>query len=149
MSADDLLADLAAKGIQLEPNGDKLRVHAAEQPDEMTYDLIRRHKADLLALLQPERTPGDPWLAKDCPEHWRHIPVLPPKGTVLTDSARYRVQLFNVWYIVHREPNISESHVSTVDTNSKRRMFADLHEFYRWAWAETHARGLTYRRMVN
>jgi hypothetical protein len=148
VTADNLLEDLKKRGVKLEvsPASGRLKVDAPK--DAVTPELkaaLQEHKAALMALLQPKRTPGD----EGCPEHWQHIPALAPKGTVLTDSARYRVQLFNVWYIVHREPGISESHVSTVDTNSRRRMFADLHEFYRWAWAETHAHALTYRRMVN
>jgi hypothetical protein len=43
------------------------------------------------------------------------------------------------------EPTISETTIAVVDTDLKRRMFADLHEFYRGAWAESHAYALTYR----
>jgi hypothetical protein len=141
MTADDLLAELTAKGIQLEPNGDKLRVHAAERPDEGVYNLIRAHKAALLALLQPARTPGD----DGCPAHWEHLPMLPAKGERLEGDGRHRVQLFGVWYLLRLETTISETTISAVDAEQKRRMFADLHEFYRWAWAESHAYALTYR----
>lgn len=141
MTADELLADLTAKGIQLEVSGDKLRVYAAERPDEVTYALIRAHKAALLTLLNPARTPGE----EDCPEHWRHVPMLPAKGERLVGVGRHRVKLFGLWYLLRLMPTISETHVSVVDAKGKRRVFADLHELYRWAWAEQYAHTLTYR----
>jgi hypothetical protein len=73
--------------------------------------------------------------------------MLPPKGARLEDTGRYRVQLFGVWYLLRLETTISETTISVVDADLKRRMFADLHEFYRWAWAESHAYALTYRQV--
>ena len=148
MTPTELLKDLTAKGIQLEPTSrGTLRIRAASPPDDVTYELIRQHKPALLDLLVPHRDPNE----EDCPEHWLHIPMLPPKGSkadvVLPNGqgARYRVKLFGMWYIIRCEPTISETHVSTVDTHRKRRMFADLHEFYRWAWAEMYISRLTWR----
>ena len=48
-----LLADLAARGIEVQAHGDRLRFRP---PDAVTPDLVRRlkvHKAELLAMLAP------------------------------------------------------------------------------------------------
>ena len=55
------------------------------------------------------------------------------------------MKLFGMWYIVRFEPTISETHISVTDTTPKRRMFADLSEFYRWAWAEAYVSELTFK----
>jgi hypothetical protein len=146
MTAADLLAEVNNRGITLEALGDVLRVTPR---DALTDDLrraLKAHKAALLALLAPERSPDG-----GCPDHWVWIPELPQKGRqVVTQGAcgrgsQYRVQLFGRWYIVRFEPTISATHVSVVDADRVRRLFADLHELYRWAWAETYAAELRLR----
>lgn len=48
-----LVADLQSRGVTLEPRGDRLRVRPVSRllPDEL--ELLRRHKAEVLALLAP------------------------------------------------------------------------------------------------
>ena len=146
MTLEPLLAELQAKGVTLQAEEGMLRVKPASLLDPATLELLRQHKLALLALLEPVRdAPQD-----DCPQHWTHIPELPPKGArALTGTPekpeRYRVSLFGTWYIIRFEPSISETHVSVTCAQAKRRMFADLNEFYRWAWAEMYASSLTYR----
>ena len=54
MTAATLVAELRARGVVLEPHGDRLRVRPASivTPDET--DLIRRHKTEILRLLHIE-----------------------------------------------------------------------------------------------
>ena len=132
MKPHELLAELRARGIQLEPAGDKLRFTPADAVTPELREAIRQHKAALLSLLNPQRDTD----IEGCPEHWLHIPLLPPKGSSLDTQDRYRVKLFGCWYIARHLPDISPTHVHVTDQNTVRRMFADLHEFYRWAWAE-------------
>jgi hypothetical protein len=145
MNLDALLTTLRERGVTLTTDGGQLRVRPASKVDGLTLELLRQHKAALLALLQPARTPGD----DGCPDHWLHIPMLPPKGSSISaDDAhggRYRVKLFGRWYLVRCEPTISPTHVRVTDQDAVRRMFANLHEFYRWAWAETYAQALRFR----
>ena len=146
MSTAEVLDLLWARGVHLEPVGGKLRVHAKVKPDAGIYDLIRQHKPALLALLEPLRDAKQ----DDCPRHWTHIPEFPPKGAraltgVPENPERYRVKLFGVWYLLRFGPTISETQVSVTCSQAKRRMFADLNEFYRWAWAEWYAQELSYR----
>lgn len=146
-TTNELLATLRARGVVLEPAGDKLRYAPADVVAPELREAIRQHKAALLALLTPARTPGE----EDCPDHWRHIPVLPPKNDTAptTDDdgkpARYRVCLFGVWHLIRFKPDISPTHIATVDSNLKCRMFANLHELYRFCWAEHYAPALHYR----
>ena len=75
---------------------------------------------------------------------------LPPKGAraftgVPEKPERYRVKLFGTWYLLRFEPTISEAHISVTCAEAKRRMFADLNEFYRWAWVEKYSQELSYR----
>jgi hypothetical protein len=77
--------------------------------------------------------------------------LLPPKAQqALTQNAdgegsRYRVNLFGQWYIIRFCPNISVDQIDVTCTASKHRPFADLNEFYRWAWAETLYTDLVFR----
>ena len=146
MTLEPLLAELQAKGVTLQAEEGMLRVKPASLLDPETLELLKHHKAALLTLLEPIRdAPQD-----DCPSHWTHIPLLPPKGArALTGTPdkpeRYRVKLCGVWYIIRFEPTISETHIGVTCAQARRRMFADLSEFYRWAWAEIYASSLIYR----
>lgn len=147
-TAAKLLHNLARQGFKLEPHGDTLRVAPSEALTDDLRQCIRTHKAALLALLEPLRSPG----AEDYPTYWAHIPELPPKGVQAATGtpdkpARYRVCLFGKWYQLRFEPGITKTTVSVVDIETKRRMFADLSEFYRWAWAEAYVSELTFREM--
>ena len=144
MSTAEFLDLLRARGIHLEPVGGKLRVHAEGKPDAETYELIRQHKRALLALLEPARDASQ----DDCPPHWTHILLLPPKGAraftgVPEKPERYRVKLFGMWYLLRFEPTISATHIRVTCAEAKCLMFADLNEFYRWA--EKHVAGLSYQ----
>ena len=116
--------------------------------DRLTPDLItalKEHKPALLSLLEPARSPD-----AGCPAHWQHLPLLPAKGERVSteDNAgglRYRVALFGRWFIVRFCPNVSPTHLEVVGGDGLRRAFADLHELYRWAWAEQYAGALTFR----
>jgi hypothetical protein len=141
VTAHELLAALQARGVTLTADGGKLKARPASALDEGTLELLKQHKAALLSLLDPQRDTD-----AGCPEHWRHLPVLPPKGATLDDpNGRWRVKLFGTWYIVSLKPDISPTHVHVTDQDTVRRMFASLHEFYRWAWAEHYAPTLRYR----
>jgi hypothetical protein len=58
MTAAQLLAELRARGIELEPADGGLRVRAAAPPEPELREAIRRHKAELLALLAPPPLPA-------------------------------------------------------------------------------------------
>lgn len=139
MSFAELLSELTCRGFQLKAEGDVLSVFPS---DSLTQDLrraIKAHKPSLLALLVPQRDPS----LDGCPCYWKDIPELPPrKARAVPGTAeqpeRYRVRLFGMWYLIRFEPTISEEQVSITCAGSKRRMFASLSEFYRWAWAEHH-----------
>jgi TubC N-terminal docking domain len=147
MTATQLLNELTELGITLTPLGDTLTVSPKSKLTPELVTALKSEKRALLALLNPTRTEND----EDCPKHWLHIPRLPPKGQqVITESdngqgLRYRVRLFEKWYIVRFCPHISETTVEVACTKPKRRMFADLNEFYRWAWAETFYADLTFK----
>jgi hypothetical protein len=49
-----LVEMLRARGVTLEPRGDKLRVVPASAVTPEEVDALRRHKAEVLALLMPE-----------------------------------------------------------------------------------------------
>lgn len=131
MNALELLATLRAQGVYLEPAGDKLRVQPASKLDTVTLELLKQHKAALLALLNQRDADTE-----GCPEHWLHIALIPPKGSSLDTQDRYRVKLFGCWYLIRHLPDISPTHVHVTSQDTVRRMFASLEEFYRWAWAE-------------
>jgi hypothetical protein len=63
-----LLADLAARGIEVQAHGDRLRFRP---PNAVTPDLVQRlktHKAELLVQLAPpagRTVPADPWDAAE------------------------------------------------------------------------------------
>ena len=146
MNAADLLSELTSKGFKLEPAGEALRVSPREALTDDLRQSIKALKPALLALLAPARTPD----LEGCPDHWRHIPELPPKGAQAATGthvqpARYRVCLFGKWYLLRFELGISDTHVSVTDAKATRRMFTNMHELYRWAWAETYAAELTFR----
>lgn len=143
MSVHELLAVLRERGVTLTADGEKLKARPAAAIDEGVLELLKQHKAALLALLNPQRDADQ----EDCPPHWRHIPMLPPKGSSISAldelKGRYRVKLFGRWYLIRCEATVEA--VAVVDSEGKRRMFADLHELYRWAWAEHYGPMLRYR----
>lgn len=53
MNAAALVADLRARGVTLRPDGDRLRVRPAEALTPQELETLRRHKAEVLALLAP------------------------------------------------------------------------------------------------
>jgi hypothetical protein len=145
----DLLAALRERGITLKALGDVLRVTPRDALTDDLRQAIKAHKVALIALLEPERSLDRG--TGTCPDHWLRIPELPQKGRqVITQGAcgrgsRYRERLFGRWYIVRFEPTISDTHVAVVDADRVRRLFADLDEFYRWAWAEAYAPAVRLR----
>lgn len=145
-TAAELLSHLTRQGFRLEVRGEALRVSPKEALTNDLRQSIKALKPALLALLEPARSPE----TEGYPKHWEHIPELPAKGAwaimgTPETPARYRVCLFGRWYLLRFEPTISETTVSLVDSQTKRRMFADISEFYRWAWAEAYAAELTFR----
>jgi hypothetical protein len=147
MTPHELVAKLTTLGVSLEVRGGRLRASPKSRITTSLDEALKVQAKALIALLNAARSNDD----DGCPVHWLHIPVMPPKGrSVITQSEDgqglgYRVKLFEQWYIVRFCPHISESHVEVVCTTPKRRMFADLHEFYRWAWAENFYANLTYK----
>jgi hypothetical protein len=147
MTPHELVAELTALGVSLEVRGGRLR---ASPKSRITTDLdaaLRIQAKALVTLLEPSRTDSN----EGCPSHWLHIPMLPPKGDkaiTQTDDGqglRYRVKLFGVWYLLRFAPHISADTVEVVCQACKRRMFASLDEFYRWAWSEKFHSELSYR----
>lgn len=59
-AAVELLATLRARGVALEPRGDRLRVRPASVVAPEELDALRRHKAELLALLNCQGLPAWP-----------------------------------------------------------------------------------------
>jgi hypothetical protein len=59
-----LVEMLRARGVTLEPRGDKLRVVPASAVTPEEVDALRRHKAEVLALLMPE-PPLDPQTVRE------------------------------------------------------------------------------------
>jgi hypothetical protein len=147
MNAATLLTQLSKLGISVTTVGDALDVSPKSKLTPELVAALRNHKQALLSLLEPSRADGD----DGCPSHWLHIPVLPPKGQQAFTQGedgqglRYRVKLFDIWYMLRFAPHISSDTIEVVCQGSKRRMFADLNEFYRWAWAEKNYRDLLYR----
>jgi TubC N-terminal docking domain len=147
VTAPELLSQLHTLGISLELQDGRI---FARPKDRLTPDLLetlKSQKQALLSLLLPSRAET----VDGCPGHWLHISVLPPRGQhAITQSAdgqglRYRVCLFGKWYVLRFATHVSETHVEVACTFPKRRMFADLNEFYRWAWAETFYGELQYK----
>jgi hypothetical protein len=69
----ELLAELSRRGIQIVPRGERLRYRPRSA---LTPDLLKRlktHKGELLTILRPFETPGEPDLAPaaDRPERAR------------------------------------------------------------------------------
>lgn len=54
MTAATLVVDLRARGVTLEPHGDRLRVRPASAVTPDDAETIRRHKGEILALLHVE-----------------------------------------------------------------------------------------------
>lgn len=145
MSLDELREELTRAGVSLKPIGGALDVRPKSRLTPDLIAAIRAHKAALLSLLEPARSNPD-----GLPEHWRHVPELPAFGGLAetTDEwgpRRYRVALFGAWYLVRFELDAEEGSISVVSTDRRRRVFASLHELYRWAWAEHYAAELRYR----
>jgi hypothetical protein len=69
-AAVELLATLRARGVVVEPRGDRLRVRPASVVAPEELDALRRHKAELLALLTGgRRSPlGGTWYAHPWPD---------------------------------------------------------------------------------
>src|SRR5262252_6766549 len=63
MTAASLIADLRARGITLEPRGDRVRFRPASAVTEAEVEAIRYHKAEILRLLAAER-----WLCVPPPD---------------------------------------------------------------------------------
>ena len=145
MNLTELQTALDHAGVIVRADGGELVI---KSKDRLTPDLVaalREHKGALLSLLTPARSPDE-----GCPAHWQHLPLLPAKGERVetqndAGGLRYRVALFGRWFIVRFRPNVSQTHVEVTGDDGKRRAFADLYEFYRWAWAERYAGALTYR----
>ncbi len=146
MTLSELRCELDRAGITVKVEEGRLMAAPSERLTPELKAAIKAHKPALVSLLEPSRSSDE-----GCPEHWRHIPVLSPKGEhVPTQDAqgkglRYRVKLFDRWYIIRFCPNVSETHVEVAGSDGKRRAFADLHELYRWAWAEAYVSELKYR----
>lgn len=144
MTLFQLVKELDRQGVTLKAEGKALRIQADMPPDPFLREQIRAQKVALLACLDPQRTPGE----EGCPERWWHVPVLPPKGDRVQtagptgEGLRYRVQLFNRWYLLRFRPSRGPESIDVVDAEAKYRAFSDLHEFYRWAWAETYLSSL-------
>jgi hypothetical protein len=62
MSAAEALKAARAAGLRLGIDGDDLTLEAPAAPPDAVLDLLSRHKADILALLQPAH---DGWTAED------------------------------------------------------------------------------------
>jgi TubC N-terminal docking domain len=132
-----LLSQITAQGIRLEIKEGRLFALPKDKVTPELFETLKAQKQALLSLLEPKRNQDN----EDCPDHWLHIPILPPKGERVTTTnegkgLRYRVCLFGHWYIIRFCPNISETQIEITGQDEKRRAFADLHEFYRWAWSE-------------
>lgn len=56
MTSTALLSELQSQGVILQPRGDKLAFGPKERVTPELRDRIVKHKADLLQLLQPDRT---------------------------------------------------------------------------------------------
>jgi len=54
MSPAGLLSDLNSRGIELQPNGDKLRIVGADRLTPTELADLRRHKAVIIRMLQSE-----------------------------------------------------------------------------------------------
>jgi TubC N-terminal docking domain len=65
VTAATLVAELRARGVVLEPHGDRLRVRPASIVTTDETDLIRRHKTEILRLLHTE--------------DWMHVPPADPE----------------------------------------------------------------------
>jgi hypothetical protein len=64
MHAQELIATLSARGVQLMPDGDGLVVKPASKLTDAEREAIRTHKPELIRLLQPcEHVASDPELA--------------------------------------------------------------------------------------
>jgi hypothetical protein len=112
----------------------------SEYPETLLTKLTKPIRTDIqsLSILNAERTES---LETTCPNHWLHIPLLPSRVTTMDSEQkgkRYRVNLFTRWYIIRFCPNISNEHVEVTGDDKKHRAFANLDEFYRWAWAENY-----------
>lgn len=70
MTAAGLIADLRARGITLDPRGDRLRFRPASAVTAGEVEALRHHKAEILRLLEAE-----PWLyvPKPDPETVREV----------------------------------------------------------------------------
>jgi hypothetical protein len=140
MTAPAVLAQLSALGISLEatPEG-TLRASPISKLTPELIETLKMQKQALIRLLEPSLSKND----DTCPKHWLHIPVL----TLNTSdrAGRYRACLFGKWYILRFTPNISATTIEVTCAIPKRRMFADLNEFYRWAWAEHYHAELTFK----
>lgn len=146
MTVAELQDTLTAHGVTLEPTEEgKLRVHGALTPELRAA--VKAHKAALLSLLEPERTPD----TDGCPDHWRHIPMLPAKGEGVVpvddhgDGTRWRVCLFGTWYLLRFCPNVSATHVEATSQDGKHYAAPSLDSLYRALWAETFHAELTLR----
>ena len=141
----ELQRALDQAGVVIRADGGELVVKPKDRLTPSLIAALKEHKGVLLSLLIPTRSPDE-----GCPSHWQHLPLLPAKGETVrtqddTGGLRYRAALFGRWFIIRFCPNVSETHIEVTGNDGKRRAFADLHEFYRWTWAEQYAGTLTYR----
>ena len=59
MNAADLLSSLAARGVEFQAHGDKLRFRPADRLSSAELDAVRRHKPELLELLRANPPAAD------------------------------------------------------------------------------------------
>jgi hypothetical protein len=73
MTPADLLTDLIGRGIEVQANGDKLRIGPQDRLTPVDLDQLRQHKAVILGLLRSEgreATALDRWPIIPGTEHW-------------------------------------------------------------------------------
>ncbi|MCA9835699.1 MAG: hypothetical protein KC422_02245 [Trueperaceae bacterium] len=146
LTPEGLVRELTSCGVTLRVEGEHLVVTNKNKLTRDLIDALKSHKLELIHLLNPQRSHD-----ASVPDHWRHIPVMPVKGERVArfgpngEGLRYRICLFDVWYIIRFEENADVLRVTNLENGvPKNRMFTTLDEFHRWAWAETFFRDLTF-----
>lgn len=84
--ASDILTRCAAEGVQLEADGDRIRLRAALQPPRELVELIRLRKSELLPALQVENWRAQ--LASTSAAGDRHVAQLVTATAAFLDSSQ-------------------------------------------------------------
>lgn len=138
MTLPALLARTATAGVKLAARTGRLTARPRERVTPELLASLKRHRAALLALLEPAR---DPDQVSNCPPSWLNLPVLPAERVETRgldgSGSVYRIRLYGHHYRLLFRPHIKPEQVRADREDGLTWEAPSLAHLQRIAWLES------------